>query len=142
MGRKVVADAGTLKEAIGVAWVAELDLAILDLRLGDETTELVAEITRGRGLPFFFLTGHTSDGLPSGFRNAPRLEKPVLCSALPKMTIAARGLERLGCDLHAAALPFAKLARSFQAKAVRNHFNRSAGQVAAIAFCIAAMASA
>jgi hypothetical protein len=44
--REVVADAGTLKEAIGVARVAELDPAILDLRLGDETTELVAEITR------------------------------------------------------------------------------------------------
>jgi hypothetical protein len=52
LGREVVADAGTLKEAIGVARVAELDPAILDLRLGNETTELVAEITRGRGLPF------------------------------------------------------------------------------------------
>jgi hypothetical protein len=41
-----------------------------------------------------------------------------------------------------AVLSFAKLARSFQAKAARNHFNRSAGQVAAIAFCIAATASA
>src|SRR4051812_8242264 len=67
--RKVVAEAGTLKEAIGVARLAEFDPAILDLRLGDETTELVAEITRGRGL-----TGHTSDGLPGGCRNAPRLE--------------------------------------------------------------------
>src|SRR3954467_8994230 len=85
LGHKVVAEAGTLKKAIEVARLAEFDLAILDLRLGDETTELVAEITRGRGVPFFFLTGHTSDGLPGGFRNAPRLEKPVLCSALAKM---------------------------------------------------------
>ena len=69
--RKVVAEAGTLKEAIGVARLAEFDPAILDLRLGDETTELVAEITRGRGLPFFLLTGHTSDGLPGGCRMLP-----------------------------------------------------------------------
>jgi CheY-like chemotaxis protein len=85
LGDKVIAEAGTLKEAIEVARVADFDLAILDLRLADETTELVAEITRGRGLQFFFLTGHTSDGLPGGFRNAPRLEKPVLCSALAEM---------------------------------------------------------
>ena len=69
--RKVVAEAGTLKEAIGVARLAEFDPAILDLRLGDETTELVAEITRGRGLPSFLLTGHTSDGLPGGCRMLP-----------------------------------------------------------------------
>lgn len=85
LGDKVIAEAGTLKEAIEVARVADFDLAILHLRLADETTELVAEITRGRGLQFFFLTGHTSDGLPGGFRNAPRLEKPVLCSALAEM---------------------------------------------------------
>ncbi|MGY3507828.1 MULTISPECIES: response regulator [Bradyrhizobium] len=85
LGDKVIAEAGTLKEAIEVARVADFDLAILDLRLADETTELVAEITRGRGLQVFFLTGHTSDGLPGGFRNAPRLEKPVLCSALAEM---------------------------------------------------------
>ncbi|MCK1534700.1 MULTISPECIES: response regulator [unclassified Bradyrhizobium] len=85
LGDKVIAEAGTLKEAIEVARVVDFDLAILDLRLADETTELVAEITRGRGLQFFFLTGHTSDGLPGGFRNAPRLEKPVLCSALAEM---------------------------------------------------------
>jgi DNA-binding response OmpR family regulator len=70
-GPQVIAEAGTLKEAIEVARVADFDLAILDLRLGDETTELVAEITRGRGLPFFFLTSHTSDGLSVGFRNVP-----------------------------------------------------------------------
>ncbi|MCK1522585.1 MULTISPECIES: response regulator [unclassified Bradyrhizobium] len=85
LGHKVIAEAGTLKEAIEVARVADFDLAILDLRLVDETTELVAEITPGRGLQFFVLTGHTSDGLLDGFRNAPRLEKPVLCSALAKM---------------------------------------------------------
>src|SRR3954451_2111961 len=85
LGREVVAEAGTLKEAIEVARVADFDLAILDLRLVDETTELVAEVTPGCGLQFFFLTGHPSDGLPGGFRNAPRLEKPVLCSALAKM---------------------------------------------------------
>ena len=85
LGHKVVAEAGTLKQAIEMARVADFDLAILDVKLGDETTELVAEITRRRGLPFFFLTGHTSGGLPGGFRNAPRLGKPVLCSALAKM---------------------------------------------------------
>ncbi|MCK1324699.1 hypothetical protein [Bradyrhizobium sp. 156] len=52
------------------------------------------------------------------------------------------GEQAIGCKLHAATLPFAKSARCFQAKATRNHFDRSAGQVAAIAFCIAAMASA
>jgi len=45
LGHKVVAEAGTLKEAIEVARVAEFDPTILDLRLGDETTELVPEIT-------------------------------------------------------------------------------------------------
>ncbi|WOH56147.1 response regulator [Bradyrhizobium sp. BWC-3-1] len=76
LGDKVIAEAGTLKEAIEVARVADFDLAILDLRLVDETTELVAEITRGRELQFFFLTGHTSDGLPGGFRNTPDWRSP------------------------------------------------------------------
>jgi len=83
--RKVVAEAGTLKEAIGVARLAEFDPAILDLRLGDETTELVAEITRGRGLPIFSPDRPHIRWIARRLPQCSPIGKPVPCSALGKM---------------------------------------------------------
>src|SRR3954451_10090130 len=84
LGREVVADAGTLKEAIGVARVADFDLAILDLRLGDETTELVGGDHSWSRLAIFLPDQPHIRWIVSWLPQCPRLEKPVLRSALGK----------------------------------------------------------
>ena len=82
LGHRVVAEAGTLKEAERLARTAEFDLALLDVRLGHQSVAPVAEILLKRGLPFVFLTGYAPDRLPTRLRKALVLQKPLVSSKL------------------------------------------------------------
>jgi CheY-like chemotaxis protein len=65
-----------------VASVPEVDLAILDVNLAGERVFPVAEILRGRGVPFLFSTGYGASGLPEEFAQSPVLHKPFSESEL------------------------------------------------------------
>lgn len=59
------------------------DVAILDLLLGCERVDPVAETLAAAGVPFLFFTGVQDDTqVPVVFRGRPRLVKPVSDSAL------------------------------------------------------------
>ena len=47
----------------------------------------VAEVLKGRNLPFCFITGYGAQGLPEQYRNMPTLQKPFQMNDL-KTTLA------------------------------------------------------
>lgn len=59
--------AATLASALKSAAAEPLSAAILDVRLGRDTTEAVANMLSGRGVPFVFYSGQE---LPSNIRHA------------------------------------------------------------------------
>jgi CheY-like chemotaxis protein len=69
-----------------------IDLALLDVNLGNEAVFPVADALAARGVPFVFLTGYSGGTLPPMHRKRPCLTKPcddddllaALCNALPK----------------------------------------------------------
>jgi DNA-binding response OmpR family regulator len=52
------------------------DVAVLDVNLGGETCEPVAEKLRASGKPFVVLTGYSPDNLPPSLNDATILTKP------------------------------------------------------------------
>jgi chemotaxis family two-component system sensor kinase Cph1 len=76
-GHKVVALATNLTQGVQLADSSEIDVAFLDVRLGDDLSVPVAENLLRRGIPFAFGTGFEDDSiLPSHLRAIPRLVKP------------------------------------------------------------------
>jgi DNA-binding NtrC family response regulator len=86
LGHRVVAEAGTIKEAGAIAMTGVFDLAILDINIDGLGIDPVAHVIERRGLPFLFVTGYGTAWLPSLFRRRPVLEKPVSMDRL-KTTI-------------------------------------------------------
>ena len=82
LGHRVVAEAGTLKDAERLARTTEFDLALLDVKLGSRSVAPVAEILMKRGLPFVFLTAYAPDRLPHTLGKALVLQKPFKMSKL------------------------------------------------------------
>ena len=54
LGHRVIAEAGSVDQARALAELEGYDLAILDINLQGINVQPVAEVVRGRGLPFFF----------------------------------------------------------------------------------------
>jgi DNA-binding NtrC family response regulator len=77
LGHRVVAEAGTIREAGPIAMTGVFDLAILDINIDGLGIDPVAHVIERRGLPFLFVTGYGAAWLPSLFRRRPVLEKPV-----------------------------------------------------------------
>ncbi|MFL6610751.1 MAG: response regulator [Pseudomonas sp.] len=82
LGCTVVASVPRLALAREKAGTAQVDLAILDVNLAGERVFPVAEILRGRGVPFLFSTGYGASGLPEDFAQCPVLHKPFSESEL------------------------------------------------------------
>ena len=76
-GFEVIGPAMRAAEALALIASSGCDAAVLDVHLGDETSEPVAiELTR-LGVPFIVLSGYNSDQHPPAFKGAPMLLKPV-----------------------------------------------------------------
>jgi len=72
----VVGVAGQLAAAADLAGSTDADIAILDMNLGGQRVDPVAEILAGRGVPFVFASGYGEDGLAPAWRGRPVLPKP------------------------------------------------------------------
>ena len=77
LGHRVIAEAGNVDDGRSLAEIEEYDLAILDINLHGTNVVPVAEAVRGRGLPFFFLSGYGSKGVPDGFEGTPVLAQTM-----------------------------------------------------------------
>jgi len=57
-------------------------VVILDVNLGDHTSEAVAQALNDAAIPFITLSGYSADQLPAAFADHPVLSKPVQLPAL------------------------------------------------------------
>ncbi len=89
LGHEVAGIAGRLAPALAPAGEGEFDLAMLDVNLAGEASFPVADVLRGRGIPFVFATGYGRGGIAEGYRSAPVLQKPFRRSDLSEAPAAA-----------------------------------------------------
>jgi DNA-binding response OmpR family regulator len=74
----VVAEAGTIEEAMPLAQATRFELAILDINVDGRSILPIAEIIESRGLPYIFASGYSTTGLPPPFAERIVLRKPFL----------------------------------------------------------------
>lgn len=89
-GAEITDRCRSIPEAVAAARVAEVDVAILDVRLGGQIITPVAEELAKRRVPFLFYTGQTeTDPLLSAWRGNRVVSKPVSARVL---VAAVKGL--------------------------------------------------
>ena len=82
LGCKVVANAGSIDEAVAKSRAGGFECALLDVNLNGEEVFPVAEILAAQGVPFVFTSGYGSWALPEAFRARPIVSKPFRMEAL------------------------------------------------------------
>jgi len=75
-GCEVVGPAYLAITALPMALHEQLDAALLDVNLIDQTVEPIAEALASRGIPFGFVTGYSRDHLPATHRSRPCINMP------------------------------------------------------------------
>lgn len=96
LGCRVVGLAPSLKQASDIVQGQEdIDVAILDVKLGDQWVFPIASELAERGVPVVFSTGMGVEGLPHEWRECSTIPKPATLS------IVAGGL-RQALERHAA----------------------------------------
>ncbi len=95
LGHSVVAEAGTIDEAVALAERGEFDVALLDVNLNGRPITPVVEILVERGLPFVFASGYGQRGVPDAYRTSPTLQKPFQAEALAAALAAAGAAPRV-----------------------------------------------
>ncbi|MBO0734011.1 MAG: response regulator [Methylocapsa sp.] len=76
LGFDIAATAGRLSSALEAAKHGEFEGAIVDLYLGPERADAVADALAARGCPFFFMTGYVAPDLPPRHAKRVVLLKP------------------------------------------------------------------
>ncbi|MCK1665571.1 response regulator [Bradyrhizobium sp. 153] len=85
LGHRVAAEAGSVDLGQSLAETEDYDCAILDINLHGTNVLPVAEAVAGRGIPFLFLSGYGSGGVPDAFKGVPVLNKPCSSDALMRV---------------------------------------------------------
>ena len=73
------AHAGTVShvsDAVAMIESEPVDCALLDVNLGSEKIDPVADLLASRGCPFIFTTGYGRSGIPASHAERPVLQKP------------------------------------------------------------------
>ena len=84
-GAKVLGPAPSLADALDLlAREDRPDSALLDVKLADELVYPLADVLRGRGIPFVFATAYDQRDIPAAYAQVPRCEKPFEMSQLIK----------------------------------------------------------
>lgn len=89
LGCEVAGSAARLDAALQLATDLSFDVAVLDINLGGDRVDAVADIVSGRLLPIVYVTGYGRDGAPQG--SAPVLEKPYKIGDLHRTLAEALG---------------------------------------------------
>lgn len=75
-GLIVVGAAMNVANALALAQNAAFDLALLDVNIGQDKIDPVADAIHARGIPFIFTTGCGRAGLPEAYLGQAIVEKP------------------------------------------------------------------
>jgi CheY-like chemotaxis protein len=96
-GFVVAGTARNVASALRMAAAADIDIALLDVNVGPERIDPVADLLAGRDCPFVFTTGYGRAGLPEAHACRAIVEKPFyteeLIGALRRELERRRGLE-------------------------------------------------
>ncbi|SFQ07931.1 Response regulator receiver domain-containing protein [Mesorhizobium sp. NFR06] len=84
-GHQVVGPAPSVKAALECLSRHEINAALLDVQLFDETSFRIADQLQDRNIPFAFVTGCDDSKLPVRYAKVPVLQKPVLPHSLLEM---------------------------------------------------------
>jgi CheY-like chemotaxis protein len=88
-GFTVVGPVGRLQEAIDLAKAERIDAAVLDIRLDRDMVFPVADILKGRRIPFAFVTAFPESEIKLPHRSRPVWSKPIdrprLCRGLQSL---------------------------------------------------------
>jgi CheY-like chemotaxis protein len=76
-GYGVVGPVPSTAKALKLIAAEAIDIALLDVNLGNERVDCVAEALASAAIPFIFTTGYSNlSALPPGFRDRPVINKP------------------------------------------------------------------
>jgi CheY-like chemotaxis protein len=88
LGYDVAASASQISQAKDFLAAEKVDIALLDVNLGNEKIDPVADLLAERACPFIFTTGYGQAGVPAAHASRLVLEKPFnindLAAALHK----------------------------------------------------------
>ena len=87
-GCQVVGPISKLERGLDLARDVPLDGAILDVNLDGKLCFPIAAVLSERGVPFFFVTGYSTDIFPARYRGFPCLLKPFDAADLVEMVNA------------------------------------------------------
>jgi DNA-binding NarL/FixJ family response regulator len=94
-GHEVVGPVSRLDAAIDAAAEADIDIALVDLRLHEELSTPAVNALRARGIPFALVTGYDGGALPADLQGELVLGKPFdeaqILAAVSKLLLARRG---------------------------------------------------
>lgn len=76
LGYDVAANVTQVAEALSVLADTAIDAALLDVNLGTQKIDPVADLLAERGTPFLFTTGYGDAGVPPMHIGRPILQKP------------------------------------------------------------------
>jgi DNA-binding response OmpR family regulator len=83
LGARAVFVAHSLADAAAMLDREVIDIAVLDIRIGNGRSDTLAQDIRARDIPFIFTSGYGSEsGLPDGLGNVPTVAKPYTPDAL------------------------------------------------------------
>jgi CheY-like chemotaxis protein len=81
-GFDVIGPAASVSQALALMDRGSCDAAVLDISLGNETSEPIARKLTSSGTPFVVVTGYSRARMPEIYRAAPFIRKPLTSAAL------------------------------------------------------------
>ncbi len=91
VGHTVIGPARSLQAGLSLVKDASIDLALVDVSLGRETSAPIADELIARKVPFAFVTGYSDTAvLPEHLRQMPRLTKPYVLADVRRIIASLR----------------------------------------------------
>jgi CheY-like chemotaxis protein len=87
-GGTIIGPVADASRALEVAKKEQIDVALLDVGLRDQSSSAVARALAFRLIPFILITGYVRDALPPDMENALYLAKPVMSDAVLNLITA------------------------------------------------------
>jgi CheY-like chemotaxis protein len=89
-GARVIGPTGSVRAALELIEASEhIDIALLDVRLRNETSFAVADALIARNVPIVFTTGYDKSSLPARFEHVSRCEKPATMTDIARTLFAS-----------------------------------------------------